>query len=271
MAQFRLGAARPAPTKIDQNPRKGQPGGHELVWQMARTELLTDEAGGDSTQADSRGALASWRQAYRELGVVLAPAVQGLSRLDTFVYRPLRDAAFLTARTFDQEVRERSSDGPVAERAFQETAVEWTEGFGALLVRDDEAMGERPDALFESWDLGTGAALARQRSFPYRLDLLWRSREEASRGQLRIERDPSLASAQEHRMATRRELFGRCGVDFAGAGHHEIARVVFVTSLMLVDEVRGSARRWMAEDFLTRYRWIAGQYRMVTARLVVDG
>jgi hypothetical protein len=35
--------------------------------------------------------------------------------------------------------------------------------------------------------------------------------------------------------------------------------------------VRGSARRWMAEDFLTRYRWIAGQYRMVTARLVVDG
>src|SRR6266498_637052 len=98
MPQFRLGTPRPALANIDQDPRNGQLHGHELVRQMARTELVTEEADGNSTPQDSRAALASWRQAYRELGVVLAPAVQGLGGLDTFVYRPLRDAAFLTAR-----------------------------------------------------------------------------------------------------------------------------------------------------------------------------
>lgn len=266
MPQFRRGATGPAQEKIDQDTRKG----HELVRQMARAEL-GDEGSGNSPPLDSRGAVTSWLQAYRELGVVLTPAVEGLGRLDGYIYRPLRDVAFLTARTFDQEVLEGTATGLSTAGAFQETAVDWTEGFAELLVRDEEAAGERPDALFQIWDLGTGAALARHRSFPYRLELLWRSREEAARGRMRLQRDAGLARGHEHRMATRLELFSRCEVDFTSAGHREIVRVIFVTSLMLADEVRGSARSSPDEDFETRYRWIAGQYRSVTARLVVDG
>lgn len=266
MPQFRLGTTRPAQEKIDQDTRKG----HELVRQMARAEL-DDDGRGNSPPLDSRAAVKGWLQAYRELGVVLTPAVEGLGRLDGYIYRPLRDVAFLTARTLDEEVAERAATGLSTERAFQETAVSWTEGFAELLVRDEEAAGERPDALFQIWERGTGAALARQRSFPYRLELLWRSREEAARGRMRLQHDPGLARGHEHRMATRLELFSRCEVDFASAGHREIVRVIFVTSLMLADEVRGSARSSPDEDFETRYRWIAGQYRSVTARLVVDG
>ncbi len=266
MPQFHLGATGPAQERIDQETRKG----HALVRQMARAELDA-EGRGNSPPLDSRAASKGWLQAYRELGVVLTPAVEGLGRLDSYIYRPLRDVAYLTARTLDEEVLEREANGLSTEDAFQETAVDWTEGFAELQVRDDEAVGERPDALFQIWDLGTGAALARHRSFPYRLELLWRSREEAARGRMRLRHDPGLARGREQRMATRLELFSRCEADFTSAGHREIVRVIFVTSLMLADEVRGSARSSPDEDFETRYRWIAGQYRSVTARLVVDG
>jgi hypothetical protein len=271
MPQFKVGAVWPALRKIGQDTRKGQPRGHALVWQMARAELIDKGRGGNFLPPDSRGVLEGWRQAYRELGVVLVPAVEGLGLLDTYVYRPLRDVAFLTARSFDEEVLERASAGLPTERAFHETAVDWTEGFGTLAVLDDEALGERPDALFQPEDQRTGAALAHQRSFPCRLELLWRSREEAMRGRMRLEGDPNLAAGHDYRMAARRELFSRCEVDFEGPGHREVVRVIFVTSLMLADEVRGSARRSPAEDFETRYHWIAGQYRAVTARLVVGG
>ena len=170
-------------------------------------------------------------------------------------------------------MRELVGAGLVPERAFAEAAAEWTEGFGAFTVADEEAAGERPDVLFATWELGTGAALARHRSFPYRLDLLHRSREEAARGAQRIEREgrAGLARALRQRMDARREDFANCELDFEGGGHREIVRVIFVTALMLTDEVRGSEPRWPSVDFQTRYQWIARQYRTVTARLVAGG
>jgi hypothetical protein len=266
MPQFRMRAERGARTKFDQDARRG----HELVLQMARAELAGQRQG-NSPPLDSPEAVASWRQAYRDLGVVLAPAVAELEGLDVVVFQPLRDVAYLTARTLDNEVRELVGAGLVPERAFAEAAAEWTEGFGALTVADEEAAGERPDALFAAWELGTGAALARHRSFPYRLDLLHRSREEAARGAQRVQREPGLARALRQRMDARREVFANCELDFEGGGHREIVRVIFVTALMLTDEVRGSEPRWPSVDFPTRYQWIARQYRTVTARLVVDG
>lgn len=266
MPQFRMRTERPARKRLEQDSRKG----HELVAQMARGELAGQHRG-NSPRLDSPEAVARWRQAYRELGVVLAPAVAELEALDVVVFQPLRDVAYLTARTLDNEVRELLGAGLLPESAFAETAAEWTEGFGALTVADEEAAGERPDALFAGWEAGTGAALARHRSFPYRMDLLYRSREEAARGAQRVQGEPGLARALRQRMDARREVFARCELDFEGDGHREIMRVLFVTALMLTDEVRGSEARWPSIDFRTRYQWIARQYRTVTARLVIDG
>ena len=266
MPQFRMRTDRPARKKFEQDARRG----HELVAQMARGDLA-EQRQGNSPQLDSPEAVASWRQAYRDLGVMLAPAVAELGTLDLVVFQPLRDVAFLTARTFDDEVRELVAAGLLPELAFVEAAAEWTEGFGALTVADEEAAGERPDALFAEWEAGSGAALARHRSFPYRLDLLYRSRDEAARGAERVQREPGLARVLRQRMDARREVFARCELDFEGDGHREIVRVIFVTALMLTDEVRGSEPRWPAVDFPTRYQWIVRQYRAVTARLVLGG
>jgi hypothetical protein len=266
MPQFRKRSERHARTKFDQETRRG----HELVAQMARGELA-EQRQGNSPQFDSPQAPASWRQAYRDLGVVLAPAVAELDGLDVVVFQPLRDVAYLTARTLDNEVRELVAAGVLPARAFAEAAAEWTEGFGALIVADEEAAGERPDALFAGWEQGAGAALARHESFPYRLDLLYRSREEAARGAQRVQPEPGLARALRQRMDARREVFARYDLDFEGGGHRETVRVIFVTALMLTDEVRGSEPRWPSVDFPNRYQWIARQYRTVTARLVVGG
>ncbi len=219
MPQFRLGDTGQA----------GQAAGHELVRLMAREEIERASSG-NPLAVDWRLAKATYRRAYRELGVVLNSSVEELDRLDEYIYRPLRDVAFLTARSLDDEIGAQEAAGLPAQRAFQETADDWVEGFAMLLV--SEKQEARPDDLFQLADAGTGAALARHTSFPYRLDLLWRARDAAARGRLRLAQDPGLAQGHERSMAVRRELFSRCDTDFLGPGHREITRVVLVTSLM---------------------------------------
>jgi hypothetical protein len=203
--------------------------------------------------------------------VVLTPAVGGLERLDVHVYRPLRDAAFLTARGFDDEVAECVAAGLPVRRAFQETALDWTEGFAMVLDDGAAAAGERPDALFLDADRGTGAALAHRRSFPCQLELIWRRREQAANGRSRLGADAALARAHHERMAVRRATFSRCDPEFAVGGNAEVPRVIFVTTLMIADDVRDRASRLAGSAFDGLYQAVIRQFRRVTASLVVDG
>jgi hypothetical protein len=283
MPQFRQKFTGPGRTEFDhlsRGTRTRRLRGHALVRFLAVRELDPRRTGGrDPLGAaplgsvdwmDRATARDAYRRAYRELGVVLSPAVGGLERLDAHIYRPLRDAAYLTARGFDEEVAERAAAGLPARRAFEETALDWTEGFAMLL--DDLGDGEsRPDELFLDADRGTGAALARRRSFPYQLELIWRRREHAANGRARLGGDPALARARQERMEARRAMFGRCDADFAGDGHAELPKVVFVTTLMIADDVRERASRLAGTAFEALYQALISQFRTVTASLIVDG
>jgi hypothetical protein len=140
-----------------------------------------------------------------------------------------------------------------------------------LLDDGAAAAGERPDALFLDADHGTGAALARRRSFPYQLELIWRRREQAANGRSRLGADATLARAHQERMAVRQATFSRCDADFAAGGHAEVPRVILVTTLMIADDVRDRAPRLAGSAFDGLYRAVIRQFRTVTASLVVDG
>src|SRR6266540_440544 len=58
-----------------------------------------------------------FKRACRTFGVVLAPAAGGLDRLDSYLYRPLRDASLLTTKLLDGEVAERAGRGVPLRRA----------------------------------------------------------------------------------------------------------------------------------------------------------
>jgi hypothetical protein len=283
MSQFRQRFIGPGGPELDHGSRGTRTRrlrGRELVRFLAAEELDPRRTGGRDPLGpaplgsmewmDPATAQDTYRRAYRELGVVLSPAVGGLDRLDVHVYRPLRDAAFLTARGFDEEVAERIAAGLPPRRAFEETALDWSEGFAMLL--DDLEGGEgRPDELFLDADHGTGAALARQRSSPYQLELIWRRREHAANGRTRLGADPGLARARRERMDARRAMFSRCDADFAGGDHAELPRVVFATTMMIGDDVRERASRLAPTAFEALYRGVIGRFRTVTASLIVDG
>jgi hypothetical protein len=72
-------------------------------------------------------------------------------------------------------------------------------------------------------------------------------------------------------MAARRALFSRCDADFTAGGHAEIPRVIFVTALMIADDVRDRASRLAGTTFEALYQAVVGQFRTVTASLIVDG
>ena len=289
MPQFRQRPGGSGPWEIDHGSRGARTRhlrGHALVRFLAVRELDRHGPAGRPDPMDPMDPLGSldsldspdplaardaYRGAYRELGVVLSPAVAGLKGLDAHVYRPLRDVAFLTARGFDDEVAERVAAGLPPRRAFQETALDWIEGFAMLMDDAADAGGERPDALFLDADHGTGAALARRRSFPYQLELIWRRREEAANGRARLGADAGLARAHQERMAARRALFSRCDADFAAGGHAEIPRVIFVTTLMIADDVRDRASRLAGTAFEALYQAVVRQFRTVTASLIVEG
>ncbi len=286
MPQFRQTPGGSGPTEIDHGSRGTRSRhlrGHALVRFLAERELGRRGRGraprplgtlgptGPLEPPEALAARETFRRAYRELGVVLSPAVGGLERLDVYVYRPLRDAAFLTARGFDDEVAERAAAGLPVRRAFQETALDWTEGVAMLLDDGAAAAGEPPDELFLNADRRTGAALARRRSFPYQLELIWRRREQAANGRARLGADAGPALAHQERMAARRATFSRCDADFAAAGHAEVLRVIFVTTLMIADDVRDRDSRLARGAFEGLYQAVIRRFRTVTASLVVDG
>src|SRR6266496_1242230 len=81
------------------DPGNGLP----LVARLAGEEL--GRASRDKVEiGDRRVAMDRFVELCRGFGVVLDPATDGLDQLVRYVYQPLRDACFLTAKLLEEEV-----------------------------------------------------------------------------------------------------------------------------------------------------------------------
>ena len=242
--------------------------GHPLTLHLARLEL--------AGSADQWLSAADWqerkrrhRQALRSFGVVVAASAGGLHQLDRHVYRPLRDASFLAVKLLDDQVRERVAGGAPFPAAFDHLAEAWLQRFGELLVaRDQQRI--RPDESPILEGSPAKAAIARYRSAPRRLDLLWAARAAAAGRRASAQPDPDAAREQERHASALREAFGACDADFSGPGGHELVRVIFATIWLLSDELSGVPRADPGDQFERAYRRVVGGFMAVAARLVVE-
>jgi len=245
--------------------------GHPSVVRLATEEverIIRDDAATDWDAATER-----FKRACRTFGVVLAAAAAGLDRLDSCLYRPLRDASLLTAKLLEGEVAERASRGVPLRAAFGEVIDSWLEDFGMLLV--SQKPGPRPDAGFPSLvstvvTRAAGYQAYPPYSYPPHMVLLQRVEETAAAGLARLAADPAAADERARRMQRRRAAFQACDADFQGPGGNEVGRVIFVTALLIRDAVHSRAKRVPPPTFAVSYRQVVDRYNAATAKLVLD-
>jgi hypothetical protein len=237
--------------------------------------LAGEELGRASTErawiGDWRVAKARFVDLCRGFGVVLDPATDGLDQLVRYVYQPLRDASFLTARLLEEEVGDHLAMGVPLGPAFRQVTDAWLEDFGLLLVSE---AGRQRDPGLPSGRIVARRAIRSPAYPPYSFTphrvLLLHAEQAAAGGRSRAAHDPRVELARSLRMDRRRERFDACGLDFMGPGGREVVRVVFVTTLVLRDGVRSRVRRHPTRPFGVSYREVLERYKAVTARLVVD-
>lgn len=207
----------------------------------------------------------------RGFGVVLDPATDGLDELVRYVYQPLRDASFLTAKLLEDEVVDQLAMGVPLGPAFRQVTDAWLEDFGMLLV--SEGSRQRDPGLPSGRPVAR-RAIRSQAYPPYSFApnrvLLLHAERSAAAGGSRAARDPRVEQQRSLRMRRRRERFDACGLDFMGAGGREVVRVIFVTSMVLRDSVRSRVRKHPSRPFGVSYHEVLDRYKAVTARLVVD-
>lgn len=244
------------------------PHGHPLALRMARGEL--------EGSADQWLSVADWgkrkerhTRTLRSWGVVVAASADGLDHLDRHVYRPLRDASFLTAKLLDDQVRERVAGGTSLHAAFDGVAESWLRHFGELFV-EGEQQRIHPDESPILKGSPASAAIARYLSAPRRLDLLWGARQAAAGRRASAQPDPSVAREQELPAKALREAFSACDADFLEPGGHELVRVIFATVWLLSEELSRVPRAGPGELFEGAYRQVVGRFKAVAARLVAE-
>lgn len=207
--------------------------------------------------------------------MVLAAAATGLDRVESYLYRPLRDAAFLTAKLLEGEVAERARAGVPLRSAFDEVAGFWLQDFGMLLVA--EKLASRPDAGLPSRvsTVVTRAASSTYQayppySYPPHLVLLQRAEEAAGGRRARMGADPVATEESARRMRQRRATFQACDADFEGPGGREVMRAIFVTALLIHDAVGSRAKKAPPKTFAASYHEILGRYKTAIAKLVLN-
>jgi hypothetical protein len=242
--------------------------GHPLALRMARGEL---EGSPDQWRSVADGGKRKQRhqRTLRSLGVVVAASADGLDHLDRHVYRPLRDASFLTAKLLDDQVRERVAGGTSLRAAFDGVVESWLRHFGQLLV-EGEQQRIRPDESPILEGSLASAAIARYLSAPHRLDLLWGARAAAAGRRPSTQPDPAAAREQELPAKALREAFGACDADFLGPGGHELVRVIFATVWLLRDDLSTVPTAGPSELFEGAYGRVVGGFKAVAARLVAE-
>jgi hypothetical protein len=244
------------------------PHGHPLALRMAREEL--------EGSPDQWLSVADWGErkerhtpTLRSCGVVVTASADGLDHLDQHVYRPLRDASFLTAKLLDDQVRERVAGGTSVHAAFDGIAESWLRHFGELFVQGEQQR-TRPDESPILEGSQDRAAIARYLSAPRRLDLLWGARAAVAGRRASAQPDLSVAREQQLPVIALREAFSACDADFLGPGGHELVRVIFATVWLLSEELSGVPRADPSELFEGAYRRVIGRFKAVAARLITE-
>jgi len=206
--------------------------------------------------------------------VVLAAAATGLDRIESYLYRPLRDAAFLTAKLLEGEVAERARTGGAAAVGVRRGGRFLGAGFGMLLVA--EKLASRPDAGLPSRvsTVVTRASSTYQAyppySYPPHLVLLQRAEEAAGGRRARVGADPVATEESARRMRQRRAMFQACDADFEGPGGREVMRAIFVTALLIHDAVGSRAKKAPPKTFAASYHEVLGRYKTAIAKLVLN-
>jgi hypothetical protein len=185
------------------------------------------------------------------------------------VYRPLRDASFLTAKLLDDQVRERVAAGTSLHAAFDGVAESWLRHFGELFVEGEQQRIHPDESPILEGSPGK-AAIARYLSAPRRLDLLWGARQAVAGRRASAQPDPAVAREQELPANALREAFGACDADFLGPGGHELVRVIFATVWLLSEELSRVPRADPRELFEGAYRGVVGRFKAVAAKLVAE-
>jgi hypothetical protein len=244
------------------------PHGHRLALRLAREEL--------KGSPDQWLSVAQWgqckqrhNQTLRSWGVVVATSADGLDHLDRHVYRPLRDASFLTVKLLDDEVRERVAGGASLPATFDRVAESWLQHFGKLFV-EGEQQRIRPDESPILEGSQARAAVTRYLSAPRRLDLLWGARQALAGRRASTQPDPFIAGERELRAKASREAFSACDADFLEPGSHELVRVIFATVWLLSEDLSRVSRADPSDQFERAYRRVVGRFKAVAARLVAE-
>jgi len=246
--------------------------GHPQVVRLANEEIERLARDHQVPPGSREAAAERFKRACRTFGVVLAPAAGGLDRLDSYLYRPLRDASLLTTKLLDGEVAERAGRGVPLRSAFDEVIDSWVQDFGMLLVT--ERRRSRPDAGFPSQASTVVTRAASYHayppySYPPHVVLLQRAEESAGGGRVRM--GASGADEVARRMGRRRVTFQACDADFQSPGGREVRRAIFVTALLIRDAVRSRAKKVPPQSFAPTYREVLDRYKAATANLVLDG
>jgi hypothetical protein len=240
--------------------------GHPLALRLAREEL---EGSPDQwlSVTDWGERIQRHQRTLRSFGVVVAASADGLHHLDRHLYRPLRDASFLTVKLLDDQVRERVAGGAPPRAAFDHLADSWLRYFGELFVQGEQQR-THPDESPILEGAPASAAIARYLSAPRRLDLLWGARQAVAGRRASLQLDPAATREQELRVSALREAFGACDADFLGPGGHELVRVIFATVWLLSDDLSRVPRTGSGDRFEGAYRRVVGRFKAVAARLV---
>jgi hypothetical protein len=259
--------------RVEGGRHSAQPRSAALPWVVRLAgEELRRAAG------EQRVGISDWRLATDRFvdlcgnfGVVLSPAADGLDQLVRYVYQPLRDASFLTAKLLEDEVSDHLTLGIPLGPAFRQVTDAWLEDFGLLLVDD---LGRPRDPGLPSSRIIRRRPIRSHAYPPYSLApdrvLLLHAEQSAAGGRSRAAADPTAEYQRSLRMDRRKEGFQAGEVDFTGAGGREVVRVIFVTAMVLRDAVRSRVHKHPTRPFGASYREVLDRYRAITAKLVVD-
>jgi len=248
------------------DPGNGLP----LVARLAGEEL--GRASRDKVEiGDRQVAMDRFVELCRGFGVVLDPATDGLDQLVRYVYQPLRDACFLTAKLLEEEVMDHLALGVPLGPAFRQVTDTWLEDFGMLLVGDGN---RQRDPGLPSGRIVRRRAIRSQAYPPYSFApnrvLLLHAERSAAGARSRTAADPRAERQRTLRMHLRRERFDACEIDFMGPGGPEVVRVIFATTMVLRDAVRSRVRKHPTRPFGVSYREVFDRYKAITASLVVE-
>lgn len=262
--------------RISRERRKGRGtplselGSSARVVRLART-VLAQLPRAHTNDSAARHLIRHFATVYRSLGVSLAPADGGLEHLDAYVLAPLRDAAFVSVLLFDREIDEVVRGGMDFRRALALTSATWAADFGGLLVQAERRQRDPDSSPLSRDDTVSTGGFNRMHGQPPHVVVRERALEAVRRDEHHNARDPFAQRDRELRVKERLDGFEVQGVSLSGgAAAREARRVVFVTTLIVTDDIHYKTLKATPEELMPIYRETIVRLLAGTARLVCD-